>query len=99
MSTGPLLASITEMEAWVADPSWQPDPEALSRWHAGFHAAMAQAEKGPDWQDLMARAHVVGQQLEALTVGFAKLRDEVKTELDTYERGSRALSGYGAASR
>jgi hypothetical protein len=94
MSTGPLRAAIAQMEAWVADPSWRPDPEVLARWQTDFRAALAQTEKGPGWSDLMARAHAAGRQLEALTEQFVHARNEMKAELDAYERGSRALRGY-----
>jgi hypothetical protein len=99
MSEGGLGASIEKMEAWMADPTWEPDPELLTRWHADFQAALAQAEKGPDWSDLMARAHAVGRLLETRTMRFAELRDVVKAELDAQERGGRALRGYRAGLR
>lgn len=99
MSEGALRASIEQMEAWVADPIWEPDPEALARWDAGFQAALTQAAKGPDWQDLMARAHAAGRQLETRAMRLAELRDQVKAELDAQERGNRALMGYRASIR
>jgi hypothetical protein len=99
MRDGELRASIDRMEAWVADPTWEPDPEALVRWNAEFQTALAQAEKGPGWQDLMARAHAAGRQLEMRTVKFAQARDQVKAELDAFERGNRALKGYRAGVR
>jgi DNA-binding FadR family transcriptional regulator len=94
MSNGELRASIQQMETWVADPGWEPNPEVLAQWDAEFHRALAQAEKGQDWGDLMAWAHAVGRQLEARTLQFAQVRDQMRAELDVYERGSRALRGY-----
>jgi hypothetical protein len=99
MSDGGLRASIDQMEVWVADPSWEPDPEALVRWDADFQTALAQEEKGPDWLDLMARAHAVGHRLQARTVQFAQVRDELRAQLDAQERGNRALKGYRASVR
>ena len=96
MSDEGLRASIDQMEAWVADPSWEPDPEAVARWDADFQTALAQAEEGPDWLDLMARAHAVGHRLQARTVRFAQVRDELRAQLDAQERGNRALKGYRA---
>jgi hypothetical protein len=99
MSLDGLRASIAQMEAWVADPSWEPDPEALARWDAEFQTSLAQTEKGEDWPDLMARAHAVGHRLQARTVRFAQVRDELRAELDAQERGNRALKGYRASVR
>ncbi len=99
MSNEGLRASIEQMEAWVADPSWVPEADALARWHTDFQAALSQAEKGHDWADLMAKAHAVGQQLDSLAVRFAGFRDEMKAELEAYERGDRALKGYRASAR
>lgn len=99
MSDGGLHAALGQMEAWVADPAWEPDPQALAQWDAAFQAAMARAEKGQDWQDLMARAHGLGQQLEMRSMMFARLRDQVKADLEAFERGDRALKGYRATTR
>ena len=99
MSHERLRASIEQMEAWVADPSWEPDPEALARWDADFQTALVHAEKGSDWPDLMARAHAAGHRLQARTVRFAQVRDELRAQLDAQERGNRALKGYRAGVR
>lgn len=99
MSDREIRDAIEQMEAWVANPSWDPDPEALAQWNAGFQMAVAQAEKATGWPDLVARAHHLGQDLEARVARMAQLRDEVRTELDALEYGSRALKGYGASTR
>ena len=99
MSDGGLHAALKRMEAWVADPSWEPDPERLAQWDTDFQTALARAERGPDWQGLMARAHALGRQLESRTMAFAQVRDQVKAELDAFKRGDRALRGYRAALR
>lgn len=92
-------AAIEQMEAWLADPAWAPDSEALSQWNADFQAALAQAEKATGWPDLVGRAHAAGQLLEARIVGVALERDRVRAELVAQERGNRALKGYGASTR
>ena len=99
MNEGGLSAALEQMEAWVADPTWKPDPALLARWDADFQTALALAERGPDWLELMAKAHALGRQLEMRTMRFAQLRDQVKAELDAFERGDRALRGYRAAVR
>jgi hypothetical protein len=99
MSDLRVRAALEQMEAWLADPSWNPDPEALALWNAEFQAALAQAEKGSGWQGLIARAHVAGQLLEARCVLVAAAQDQVRAELEAQERGTRALKGYGATTR
>lgn len=99
MSNGQLRAAIERMEAWVADPSWEADPETLAQWNAEFQAAAADVQKGEDWPDLAARGHALARRLEARMNQLARLRDEVRAELDAQERGSRALKGYGANTR
>ena len=99
MSDGKVRAAIEQMDTWLADPSWEPDPEALAQWNAGFQEAVDQAEKTKGWSDLVARAHRLGQDLEVRIARSAQLRDEARAELDAQERGSRALRGYGASAR
>ena len=97
MSDEAVLAAIQQMEMWLADSSWNPDPEALARWNVAFQEAMAGASKGPAWQELMTRSHVAGERLEARIGPLAEARDKVKAELDAQERGHRALRGYSAS--
>ena len=94
MSAGRVRAAIEQMEAWLADPAWEPDPDALARWNTEFQGALTQTEKGPDWPVLAARAHAVGKLLEARLVVVSAARDQVRAELEAQVRGNRALKGY-----
>ena len=82
------------MEAWLADPAWDPDPEVLAQWTREFQGALTQTEKGPDWPELAARAHAAGNLLEARLAGVMVARDQVRTQLEAQDRGGRALKGY-----
>lgn len=99
MSDWSVLAAIEQMEAWLADPTWEPDPEVLAEWNAAFLAATGRAKKNAEWPALVARAHRAGQLLEARGVALSEERDRMKTLLEAQERGERALKGYGASSR
>ena len=99
MSNYRVRAAIEQMEAWLANPGWNPDPEALAQWTAEFQGALSQIEKGPDWPEVAARAHAAGKLLEARLAGVAAARDEVRTELEARIRGNHALKGYGANRR
>jgi hypothetical protein len=99
MSDECVQAAIEQMEAWLADPTWEPDPVVLAQWHAAFLEAVGQAEKSIHWSALVVRAHRAGEQLEARCRELSKERDRVKALLEAQERGGRALKGYGASSR
>jgi hypothetical protein len=99
MSDGLVRAALERIEAWLADPAWEPDPERLAQWNADFQEALAQSGKGPGWSDLIARAHAAGHELEARLVVVAEARDRLKQELESQERGGRALKGYGVSAR
>jgi hypothetical protein len=99
MSDARVRAAIEQMEAWIGDPNWEPDPVLLETWNTAYQSAVANAEKGEGWSDLVARAHVLGKELEPRIAHLVRLRDQVKAELDAQGRGNRALIGYGASTR
>jgi flagellar hook-associated protein FlgK len=99
MSVVELRASIEQMEAWLSDPSWDPDPERLEQWNDAFQAAATPVEKGEEWRTLVARAHAVGKQVEARILSLSQQLEATKAELVAQERGSRALKGYEASTR
>jgi len=99
MSDAQVRAAIEQMEAWLADPNWEPDPDALERWRMEFQTALAQAEHAPGWGELVARGHSAGQLLDARSRAVSEARDQVRAELAAQDRGTRALKGYGANSR
>lgn len=99
MSNEVLRAAIEQMEAWVADPNWEPDPETLIQWNKEFLAAKVEAKKTEVWPELVERAHALGACVEVRTAQLGKRQDEIKAELDAQGRGNRALQGYGASAR
>ena len=100
MSTEELVAAIQQMEAWVADPNWVPEPERLLRWNEEFQAARTQVKETTlGWVDLVARAHALGERVEAHTALLSKQQDDMKAELDAQALGNRALRGYGSSTR
>ncbi len=99
MSDAGVRAAVERMEAWLNDPAWEPDPDALTRWDSEFRSALAEAEKGDGWLELAERAHAAGRRLDAKSGEMAKELARLRVELEAQERGSRALRGYGASSR
>ena len=99
MSDLEIRAAIEQMEAWLADPAWEPDPDALATWNAGYTEAFSRAERGPGWPELVARARAAGASLDARAARMAQTRDAVKAQLEQLDRGHRALLGYGGRAR
>ena len=99
MSDRDLRAAIEQMEAWVSDSNWEPDPVAVTEWNDRLQHAIAHAEKGPGWADLVSWAHTVGQRLQMRVEQLAQHQSELRAKLDEQEHGNRALRGYKASSR
>jgi flagellar hook-associated protein FlgK len=99
MTGGDFRAALEQMEAWIADPNWDPDPQALAQWNAGLAEAMEQAKGTAEWSALVARAQLLGRQLEDHAARLEQLKEKVKAELEAIECGGRALRGYGARTR
>lgn len=99
MSDSKALAAIERMEAWMRDPAVAPDPDDLAEWNSEFQAAVAAAEHGPGWADLVARAHALGGFVQDRTDLLVAACDAIKSDLDAQARGDRALKGYGASTR
>lgn len=99
MSDARVEAAVAQVEAWLADPAWEPAAEALAAWQADLDAAVAVAARGPGWPALAARAHAAGARLATRADALAEARDQVKAELEALGRGNRALAGYGITLR
>lgn len=96
MSNARVRAALEQMEAWLADPAWEPEAESLALWDTEFNAALAVAERGVEWPDLAQRAHAAGKQLEARVDRAVEVLDRMRREMEAQGRGHRALRGYGA---
>ena len=99
MSDDRVRLAIEQMEAWLADSTWEPDPDALAQWNAEFNSALAQAEKAADWSELRARSHAAGHQMEVRMAVFAEAKERLRIALERQEVGHRAMKGYGATAR
>lgn len=99
MSDARVREAVEQMEAWLEDAAWQPDLEALTRWDDAFRFAVAQAEKGRGWPELVQRAHEAGRRLEGRSEVMAAELGLLKARLQAQDQGHRALKGYRASSR
>lgn len=99
MSDRDLRAAIEQMEAWLSDLNWEPEVEAVVLWNARLREAIALAEKGSDWPELVGLAHGVGQRLELRIQQFVQRQAGIRARLDEQGQGNRALKGYKASAR
>jgi flagellar hook-associated protein FlgK len=99
MSDAEVLAAIERMEGWLQDPGSMPAAEGLADWNAAFQSAVAGAERGPGWAELVARAHALGSRVQERTEALTAVRDQIRNELGAQQLGDRALKGYGASAR
>lgn len=99
MSDARVLALIERMEGWITDSELPVSPELLEEWNRGFSEALAAAERGPGWEQLVIRAHALGERVQCRATILGQERDLLKVELKTQAAGDRALKGYGATVR
>lgn len=99
MTNGQVIALLDQMEAWLEDPTWEPETEPLAEWTDRFNAALAAADRGQGWEAVRERCHSIRRRLEQRLKTVMEARDLLRTELESQDRGARALKGYGAATR
>lgn len=94
-----LLERMDALEACLKQDPEQFVPEDLEAWHKDFLAESEGARQEPQWPQVVARAHQLGQIIEALLPGLIAKRDELKQELAQQGQGMRALNAYQVAYR
>lgn len=99
MSDAAVRAALAQMEAWLADETWQPEPEVLAAWDSQFLAAMAAAERGPGWAEQIVLCHHLGERLQTRTVAMEAQLELLRNQLEGHSLGARALKGYAAGLR
>ncbi|OGQ57701.1 MAG: hypothetical protein A3J24_04690 [Deltaproteobacteria bacterium RIFCSPLOWO2_02_FULL_53_8] len=99
MSNAKIREALDRMEGWLSVPSREMDIAELTEWNETYLSAVAGAERGPEWPDLVVRAHALGERLNARMASVIRERDALKTELESFARGNRALKGYGTHAR
>lgn len=96
MSDAAVRAALRQLEGWLADGSTPLDGSLLEAWNRDFNAALAGAERGPGWEETLAMARGLGQQVQARQHELEGQREAIRRELQQQLQGSRALKGYGS---
>ncbi len=96
MSDAAVRAALSQLDAWLKDLSTPLDGALLEAWNRDFNAALASAERGPGWEETLALARGLGQQVQARQHELEGQRDAIRQELKQQLQGARALKGYGS---
>ena len=99
MSDRAVREAIQVLEDWLAGGTRALDADALAAWNRSFREALAAAEKGPGWAELVARGHTLATKVAACQWAVEAEREAVRQELAQQAQGDRALRGYGASTR
>lgn len=92
MSDQALSLLLDELEQLLQQDA--PDGEALASWRARFDAALPEAERGPGWEQLVARCRTLAARLDAAANALSQQRDALRREMEMQDQGARALKGY-----
>ena len=95
MSDSDVISALDAMERLLQ--SAPVEPETLAAWQQRFEAALATAERGDGWPDIVARAHGLSGQLDSAANILSRQRDGLRKELGLQAQGVRALKGYRPA--
>lgn len=99
MSDVAVEASLRAMEAWLEGRGGTMDDQVLADWNRSFQEAVARAERGPGWSDLVAWAHDLAKRVDERKRALEVDRDVIKAELNQQSVGDRALKSYGSSTR
>ena len=88
-----------DLEALLDHTVEDPDPLAVAAWHERFKAALAQAERGPQWPELQARGQALGAKLNQKVSILRALQADLKHEMEAQGTARRALSAYAPSNR
>nr|WP_320132976.1 hypothetical protein [uncultured Holophaga sp.] len=82
------------MEAWLEAEPFAPEGDFLTAWLAEWPRAVARAERGPGWENLVQKAGQLAQRVAERTGPLMAQRDAILSDLRLQSVGQRALRGY-----
>ena len=98
MSDTAVSSLIDEMENYLRETEL-PDPDYIAEWNTRFKTEVETAERGPDWESIVTRAHALGEAIQARIGGLNYEREQLRHELGIQAQGQRALKGYSSGTR
>jgi hypothetical protein len=95
MTDQDVLVVLDRLEAILAAPLEHPNGQAIADWHEAFKRAVAQAERGPRWPEVQARARLLGRLLKRREALIQDAQKSLRLKLGKYSAGRVALQAYG----
>lgn len=93
MSDQEVVAALEAMEQLLLQGE-SVEPQAFTDWRKRFDDAVATAERGPGWAEIVTRAHLLAKKAATTAEALSVHRDELRTELNLQSQGARALQAY-----
>ena len=97
MSDQEVRLALDAMERMLQDGVWSAG--TLEVWRERFDAAMASAERGPEWAEIANRSRSLSRRLDLALTGVLADRDAIRREMSLMAVGGRALKGYKPSRR
>ena len=72
----------------------EPEADALALWQEHFDAAVASAERGPEWPAIVQRAHALAARADIAVSTLSAKQNLIREEMNVHRRGARALKAY-----
>lgn len=94
MSNQDVIRCMDAMEFLLRGNHVELEAEQVAIWQQTFDAALASAEKGPGWDEIVARAQALKVKVDGAVKGLRERQGEIRRELDAQTTGVRALKAY-----
>lgn len=92
MSDADLIPLLEEMEQRLDRGGME--GEEIAEWRARFDAALATAERGPEWPAILLRARALASRFDQEADRLVAAQERLRAEMDLQASGARALKGY-----
>ncbi|MCL1893896.1 MAG: hypothetical protein FWG02_06655 [Holophagaceae bacterium] len=76
-----------------------PDSDFVAEWNKKFNEAVAVADRGQGWEEIVERAHALSKVIQTRVGTLSYEFEQLRSELNLQATGQRALKGYSSGTR
>lgn len=76
-----------------------PDSDYVAEWNKKFNAAVAVADRGPEWKKIVERSHAMSVAIQTRVSALTYEYEQMRRELSLQSTGQRALKGYSSGTK